>query len=79
MSFVPCRHCGSNEIYKSKLEVSAGGGHAPNLLPGLGKWYAAAKFRLVVCRDCGLTQFFASEEARAKLPESERWELASAR
>ncbi len=75
MSFVPCPQCGNNEIYKSKDPVSAGG-HSPDLLPGLGKWYAAAKFTLVVCRNCGLIRHFASEEARTKLPESNRWEPA---
>jgi predicted nucleic-acid-binding Zn-ribbon protein len=33
----------------------------------------SARFTLVVCRDCGLTRFFASPEARAKLKESSKW------
>ena len=53
--------------------TSSGGGHAPNYLPGLGTFLRAAKFTLVVCRDCGLTRFFASPEARAKLKESGKW------
>jgi predicted nucleic-acid-binding Zn-ribbon protein len=66
----PCPNCESHDQYRSK-EVGAGGGHAPNYLPGLGKWYAAAKFTVVVCRSCGLTRFFASEEARANLTDTE--------
>jgi predicted nucleic-acid-binding Zn-ribbon protein len=66
----PCPNCQSNDQYRSK-EVGAGGGHAPNYLPGLGKWYTAAKFTVVVCRSCGLTRFFASEEARANLADAD--------
>jgi predicted nucleic-acid-binding Zn-ribbon protein len=62
----PCPNCESHDQYRSK-EVKAGGGHAPDYLPGLGHWYAAAKFTVVVCRSCGLTRFFASEEARERL------------
>ena len=43
----PCPNCHSKNIYKSK-EVSAGGGHAPDYLPGLGK-FLAARDRLRAC------------------------------
>jgi len=39
----------------------------------VGGFLAAAKFVLVVCRDCGLTRFFASPAARAKLSEAKKW------
>ena len=68
----PCPNCGSRSIYKSE-EVSAGGGHAPNYLPGLGSFWLSGRFNLVLCRDCGLTRFFASPQARAKLSESNKW------
>jgi len=68
----PCPNCGSRELYRSK-EVSAGGGHAPDYLPGLGSFWLAEKFYLVACKDCGLTRFFARPEAMAKLPESKKW------
>ena len=29
--------------------------------------------KAIMCRDCGLTRFFASPAARAKLKESSRW------
>ena len=56
--------------------VSAGGGHAPNYLTGLGSWWRPETFRLVICRDCGLTRFFASKEAREKLADSKKWKRA---
>jgi len=68
----PCPNCGGNTLYRSR-PVSSGGGHAPNFLPGLGKFLFSARFVVVVCRDCGLTRFFAQPEARAKLKESGRW------
>lgn len=67
-----CPECGQGNLYTSR-EVSAGGGHAPNYLPGLGGFFASPKFTVIVCRDCGLTRFFASKEARAKLADSEKW------
>jgi predicted nucleic-acid-binding Zn-ribbon protein len=68
----PCPNCGSRALYESD-EVSAGGGHAPNYLPGLGSFWLAERFKLVLCRDCGLTRFFARAEARKKLSESKKW------
>ncbi len=68
----PCPNCGGTTLYEGP-SVSSGGGHAPNYLPGLGRFWASARFVLVVCRDCGLTRFFASPEARAKLKDAHRW------
>jgi predicted nucleic-acid-binding Zn-ribbon protein len=68
----PCPGCGGRTLYRGP-ETSAGGGHAPNYLPGLGSFLRAARFTLVVCRDCGLTRFFASSEARARLRDSGKW------
>ncbi len=70
--YKPCPHCGANDVFMTE-RVRAGGGHAPNLLPELGKWYAAATFDIVVCRSCGLTRLFASQEALNKLGPSQRW------
>jgi predicted nucleic-acid-binding Zn-ribbon protein len=72
----PCPNCRGNTLYESE-PVSAGGRHAPNYLAGLGPWYRSARFVLVVCRDCGLTRYFASREARAKLKESRKWRSVS--
>ena len=68
----PCPECGSKTLYRGPA-TSSGGGHAPNYLPGLGHFLSSAKFVLVVCRDCGLTRFFAQPEARAKLKDAKRW------
>lgn len=75
-TLAPCPNCGGNTLYQGP-EVSSGGGHAPNYLPGLGRFVLSARFTLVVCRDCGLTRFFASPQARAKLKESRRWKAVS--
>jgi predicted nucleic-acid-binding Zn-ribbon protein len=68
----PCPSCRGNTLYRGPA-TSAGGGEAPNYLPGLGKLFSRAKFVLVVCRDCGLARFFVEPEARARLAESGKW------
>jgi predicted nucleic-acid-binding Zn-ribbon protein len=75
-TLAPCPNCGGHTLYQGP-ETSSGGGHAPCYLPGLGGFLRHAKFVLVVCRDCGLTRFFASPQARAKLKESRRWKAVS--
>lgn len=67
----PCGNCGGGNLYST--EVSSGGGHAPNYLPRLAPWWSSAKFDVVVCRDCGLTRFFADEEATGKLARAKSW------
>jgi predicted nucleic-acid-binding Zn-ribbon protein len=68
-----CPVCQGHTLYQGPV-TSGGGGQAPNYLPGLGRFLAPAKFVLVVCRDCGLTQFFVEKEARKKLGESKKWQ-----
>ena len=68
----PCPNCQGKRLYESQ-DVSAGGGYAPNYLPGLGGFWTAEKFRVVLCQDCGLTRLFAREQAMKKLPESKKW------
>ncbi len=72
MTIASCPNCGGRNLYQSD-PVGSGGGHAPNYLPGLGEWYKAARFRIVLCQDCGQTRFFASREAAVKASESKRW------
>lgn len=71
-TLAPCPNCGGDALYEGP-QTSSGGGYAPNYLPGLGRLVVSAKFTLVVCRDCGLTRFFASPEARAKLKDARKW------
>jgi predicted nucleic-acid-binding Zn-ribbon protein len=66
-----CSECGGRNLYETT--ASSGGGHAPNYLPRLGSFWASARFRIVVCQDCGLTRFFASEEARRRLNSAKKW------
>ena len=75
IKIAPCPKCGSQDVYRSE-PVSAGGGYAPNYLPALGGFWTSAKFRLVLCRSCGLTRFFASAEACAKVANSDKWNHA---
>jgi len=68
----PCPNCGGNQLYKSP-PVKSGGGSGPESLPQLGGIFHSARFEVVVCRDCGLTRFFASQDARSKLPSATKW------
>ena len=69
-----CTNCGGANLYISD-EVSAGGGYAPNYLPGVGKRWAlvSARLRVVVCIDCGLMRFFTGDEITSRIPESKHW------
>lgn len=70
--YSPCPNCGSDRLYESP-PISSGGGYAPDYLPGLGKFLVSARFTLVLCSECGLTRFFASEAARDNLRQSWKW------
>ena len=72
----PCPHCGGRNLFESK-PVSAGGGHAPDQLPGLGGFWATSRYTVVLCHDCGLMRLFAVPEALAKLPHSAKWKRVS--
>lgn len=72
----PCPECYSNKIYRYKKDVDASGGYGPDLLPKLNtSWLSAAKFLPVICADCGLVRFYASDESRQILKSSEHWDL----
>ncbi|RLS38922.1 MAG: hypothetical protein DWH81_09265 [Planctomycetota bacterium] len=66
-----CHHCGGDQLYSTV--TNAAGGYGPNLLPGLGGFFHGATFQVVVCRDCGWTQFFASKPALEKLEQASDW------
>ena len=66
-----CPHCNSTSLYEAK--AAARGAYGPNLLPGLSGFLRNATFRVVVCSQCGATQFFADEKSRAKLAQSSNW------
>jgi predicted nucleic-acid-binding Zn-ribbon protein len=71
-----CPNCNSGSLYITKDEVSPAGLEGPDLLPGLGGWglfKQRAQFRVVVCADCGYTQFFANKTACVDLPNASNW------
>ena len=72
MKVSACPNCKSKTLYRSE-EMSSGGGHAPNYLPGLGKGFRSARFEIILCRDCGMTRFFATVESRRKVSDSKKW------
>jgi predicted nucleic-acid-binding Zn-ribbon protein len=51
-----CPNCGGQELYRSTGTTPARGLFGPDLLPES----AAGRFRVVVCKDCGMTTLFAS-------------------
>ncbi len=66
-----CPECSGSNLFCT--ETNSGGGYGPILLPGLGRFLRMAKFRVVVCADCGLTRFYAEPNALAKLPAANAW------
>ena len=75
LNLSPCPNCGGKDVFRSVKAVSAGGGgHAPNYLPGLGGFFGAEKFHVVLCGQCGLTRLFARRSALEKVGESAKWE-----
>lgn len=66
-----CPECGRPNLHQAR--VAAAGIHGPSFLPGLGGFLDFAKFRVVVCADCGLTRFYAEPSAREKLTASRHW------
>jgi hypothetical protein len=56
MAFAKCPSCGGSRLYRSAQNTPAKGLLGPNLLPHLDPGW----FRVVVCKDCGLTSLFAS-------------------
>jgi predicted nucleic-acid-binding Zn-ribbon protein len=75
MKLHPCPECASRDVYKL-ADVTSAGSHGPTLLAGLAPWYTAAKMTVAVCRSCGLTRFYASEDARKRLSEAKKWSRA---
>jgi predicted nucleic-acid-binding Zn-ribbon protein len=68
-----CPNCDGTNLYASSHKVSSGV-YAPNYLPGLNKLAApAARFRVVVCTDCGLMRFFTDSDVTSQIPESKHW------
>ena len=67
-----CPECGGATYCQTSF--NAVGGHGPYFLPGLGGFLRMARFKIVVCGDCGLMRFYAEPDAVAKLPRARQWE-----
>ncbi len=70
---VVCPACGGKDLYVTVKTVHCGGGYAPNLLPGLHRWFNPGAFRAVLCADCGLHRMFAEPESRVAVRKSPKW------
>lgn len=70
-----CPNCDGSTLYRTRKQVSAGGGYSPDTLPGLGTLFSSAKVEIVLCGECGLIRHFASDKSLAKLADSDKWEL----
>jgi predicted nucleic-acid-binding Zn-ribbon protein len=58
-----CRNCGGTELYSQ--EVNANGGDGLKLLP-LG-WLTFSTYEIVICAQCGLTEWFVPERLLRKV------------
>ena len=56
MAFVKCPSCGGSDLYRSAQNTPAKGLFGPDLLPKS----SPGRFRVVVCKGCGLMSLFAS-------------------
>ncbi len=73
MQMTPCPACKSKEVYQYKDYINATTIEG-ELLPKLASsMFSSAKIRPVVCGNCGLLRFFASNDALDKLKESKHW------
>jgi hypothetical protein len=66
-----CSECAGTDIRMTK--VSAGGGYAPDLLPGAHPWWKSGRLEVYVCCSCGHFQYFVPEEALPEVRESEKF------
>jgi hypothetical protein len=69
-----CPSCGSQDLYVSLHPINAGGGYAPDLLPGLHSWFKSGKMRAVLCAGCGLYRQFADANACERVRSSIKWQ-----
>jgi hypothetical protein len=63
-----CGECGTSNIRTTT--VSAGGGYAPDLLPGAHSFWKSGQLEVYICCTCGHFQFFVPEAGLPKVLES---------
>ncbi len=67
-----CPECGSHDLLMHG-DIPARGGYGPDLLPGAGSVFTSPKMRAVVCKDCGLIHYYATQETLQKIVEKGQW------
>ena len=67
-----CSECGASNIRVT--EVSAGGGYAPDLLPGAHPWWKGGKLEVYICCNCGHFQYFVPAAALKEVQASDKFE-----
>jgi hypothetical protein len=63
-----CGECGGVNIRSTT--VSAGGGYAPDLLPGAHPWWKSGTLEVFICATCGLFQLFVPTASLQSVVES---------
>ena len=69
-----CPECNGTRLY-AHGDIRARGGYGPDLLPGAGGVFIAAKMKAVVCKDCGLIRFYADRKALERIDGDDGWTL----
>jgi hypothetical protein len=69
-----CSECHGTNIRTTT--VLAGGGYAPDLLPGAHPWWKSGKLEVYVCGTCGHFQFFVPSEILPDVLESKEFKPA---
>ena len=67
-----CGECNGTDIRMTV--VPAGGGHAPDLLPGAHPWWRSGKLEVYICATCGNFQYFVPADLLPEVVESEKFE-----
>ena len=69
-----CPNCGGKELFTRRVASS----HEMPILGGLGGFLRFAKFRVLLCADCGNISLFAEEDARQKVRDAGEWQRREA-
>jgi hypothetical protein len=67
-----CGECGGSDIRTTT--VSAGGGYAPDLLPGAHPWWRSGKLEVYICCLCGSFRYFVPDDALSEVRESSKFD-----
>lgn len=70
-----CPECAGTNIRMAT--VSAGGGYAPDLLPGAHPWWKGERLEVYVCCTCGLFEYFVPDDVLDKVLSSKSFRVPS--